>query len=81
MWPRVEVVLTDVSEESIASILKVENKKKSASEPAWAGAPAEASSSSYIYIYKFSNITTYLVIHPNAACNLRQEYNFIEDFI
>jgi hypothetical protein len=31
-------VLTDVSEERIASIFRVEDKKKSASKPAWAGA-------------------------------------------
>jgi hypothetical protein len=31
-------VLTDISEERIASIFRVENKKKSASEPARAGA-------------------------------------------
>jgi hypothetical protein len=29
MWRRVEIVLTDVSEEGIASIFRVENKKKS----------------------------------------------------
>jgi hypothetical protein len=34
MWCRVEIVLTDVSEERIASIFGVEDKKKSASEPA-----------------------------------------------
>jgi hypothetical protein len=34
MWCRVENVLTDVSEERIASIFRVEDKKKSASEPA-----------------------------------------------
>jgi hypothetical protein len=34
MWRRVEIVLTDVSEERIASIFWVEDKKKSASEPA-----------------------------------------------
>jgi hypothetical protein len=35
MWRRVDIVLTDVSEERIASIFKVEEKKnKSASEPA-----------------------------------------------
>jgi hypothetical protein len=38
MWCRVEIVLTDVSEERIASIFRVEDKKNSASEPAWAGA-------------------------------------------
>jgi hypothetical protein len=30
MWRRVEIVLTDVSEEHIASIFRVEGKKKSA---------------------------------------------------
>jgi hypothetical protein len=34
MWRHVEIVLTDVSEDRIASIFKVEDKKKSASEPA-----------------------------------------------
>jgi hypothetical protein len=34
MWRRVEIVLTDVLEERIASIFRVENKKKSAGEPA-----------------------------------------------
>jgi hypothetical protein len=34
MWRRVENVLTDVSEDRIASIFRVEDKKKSASEPA-----------------------------------------------
>jgi hypothetical protein len=34
MWHRVEIVLTDVSEEHIASIFRVEDKKKSTSEPA-----------------------------------------------
>jgi hypothetical protein len=35
MWRRVNIVLTDVSEECIASIFRVEEKKKkSASEPA-----------------------------------------------
>jgi hypothetical protein len=34
MWRRVEFVLTDVSEERIASIFRAEDKKKSASEPA-----------------------------------------------
>jgi hypothetical protein len=38
MWRRVEIVLTDVSEERIASIFRVENKKKSASDPGIAGA-------------------------------------------
>jgi hypothetical protein len=39
MWRRVDIVLTDVSHESIASIFKVEEKRKSTSEvPAWAGA-------------------------------------------
>jgi hypothetical protein len=38
MWRRVEIVLTDVSKERIASIFMVEDKKKSASEPARAGA-------------------------------------------
>jgi hypothetical protein len=33
MWRRVKIVLTDVSEERIASIFRVEDKK-SASEPA-----------------------------------------------
>jgi hypothetical protein len=37
MWRRVDIVLTDVSEEGIASIFRVEDKK-SAREPAWAGA-------------------------------------------
>jgi hypothetical protein len=35
MWRHVEIVLTNVSEERIASIFRVEDKKKSASEPAW----------------------------------------------
>jgi hypothetical protein len=34
MWCHVEIVLTDVSEERIASIFRVEYKKKSMSEPA-----------------------------------------------
>jgi hypothetical protein len=34
MWRRVEIVLTDVSEERVASIFRVEDKKKSASESA-----------------------------------------------
>jgi hypothetical protein len=34
MWRHVEIVLTDVSEERIASIFRVEYKKKSMSEPA-----------------------------------------------
>jgi hypothetical protein len=36
MWRRVDIVLTDVSEEHIASIFRVEEKKKKkfASEPA-----------------------------------------------
>jgi hypothetical protein len=34
MWRCVEILLTDVSEERIASIFMVEDKKKSASEPA-----------------------------------------------
>jgi hypothetical protein len=34
MWRLVEIVLTDVSEERIASIFRVEDKMKSASEPA-----------------------------------------------
>jgi hypothetical protein len=34
MWRRVEIVLTDVSEERIASIFRVEDKKKSATEQA-----------------------------------------------
>jgi hypothetical protein len=34
MWRRVDIVLPDVSEERIASIFRVEGKKKSASEPA-----------------------------------------------
>jgi hypothetical protein len=38
MWRRVDIVLADVSEERIASIFRVEEKKKSASERAWAGA-------------------------------------------
>jgi hypothetical protein len=40
MWGRIEIVLTDVSEERIGSIFRVEDKKKSASEPARAGALA-----------------------------------------
>jgi hypothetical protein len=32
MWHRVDIVLTDVSEERIASIFRVDDKKKSASE-------------------------------------------------
>jgi hypothetical protein len=31
MWRRVEIVLTDISEERIASIFRVEDKKKSES--------------------------------------------------
>jgi hypothetical protein len=42
MWRRVEIVLTDVSEERIASIFRVGDKKKSASEPARTGAGAPA---------------------------------------
>jgi hypothetical protein len=48
MWRRVDIVLTDVSEERIASIFRVEVKEKFASEePASAGsdtlsAPAHA---------------------------------------
>jgi hypothetical protein len=34
MWNLGEIVLIDVSEERIAYILRVEDKKKSASEPA-----------------------------------------------
>jgi hypothetical protein len=36
MWRRVDIMLTDISEERIASIFRVEEKKKnkSASEPA-----------------------------------------------
>jgi hypothetical protein len=37
MWRRVDLVLTDVSEERIASIFRIEDKKKSSSEPALAG--------------------------------------------
>jgi hypothetical protein len=37
MLRRVDTVLTDVSEERIASIFRVEEKKKSTSEPACAG--------------------------------------------
>jgi hypothetical protein len=33
MWCHVDIVLTYVSEEHIASIFRVEDKKKSASEP------------------------------------------------
>jgi hypothetical protein len=33
MWPCVDIVLTDVSEELIASIFRIEDKKKFASEP------------------------------------------------
>jgi hypothetical protein len=32
MWRHVDIVLTDVSEERIASIFRVEEKRKSASE-------------------------------------------------
>jgi hypothetical protein len=32
MWRRVDIVLTDVSEERIASIFKVEEERKSANE-------------------------------------------------
>jgi hypothetical protein len=35
MWPRVDLVWTDVSEERIASIFRVE--KSASKEPAWAG--------------------------------------------
>jgi hypothetical protein len=39
MWRSVDIMLTDVSEEHIASIFRVEGKKKFASEePAWADA-------------------------------------------
>jgi hypothetical protein len=34
MWRRVEIVLTDVSEERITSIFRIEDKKKSTSKPA-----------------------------------------------
>jgi hypothetical protein len=34
MWLRVDIVLTDVSKERIASIFRVEDKKESASETA-----------------------------------------------
>jgi hypothetical protein len=34
MWRSVDIVLTDVSKERIAYIFRVEDKKKSASEPA-----------------------------------------------
>jgi hypothetical protein len=57
MWRRVDIVLTDDSEERIASIFRVEEKGKPASEePAWAGAdsallstdfPSSPSSCSY----------------------------------
>jgi hypothetical protein len=33
MWRLVDIVLNDVSEEHIASIFRVEDRKKSASEP------------------------------------------------
>jgi hypothetical protein len=36
MWCCVDIVLTEVSKERIASIFREEDKKKSASEPAWA---------------------------------------------
>jgi hypothetical protein len=35
MWPRVDLVWTDVSEERIASIFRVQ--KSASEEPAWAG--------------------------------------------
>jgi hypothetical protein len=39
MWRRVDIVLTDVSEERITSNFRVEEERKSANkEPAWAGA-------------------------------------------
>jgi hypothetical protein len=38
IWRRVDIVLTDVLEERIASIFRVEEEEKSASEPAWGGA-------------------------------------------
>jgi hypothetical protein len=40
MWRSVEIVLTDVSEERIASIFRVEDKKKPSSEPTRSGAAA-----------------------------------------
>jgi hypothetical protein len=48
MWRRVDILLTDVLEERIASIFRVEYKKKSASEPAWTG----ATDKSYILLWK-----------------------------
>jgi hypothetical protein len=34
MWGRVDIVLTDVSEEGIASIFRVEKRKSASEEPA-----------------------------------------------
>jgi hypothetical protein len=47
MWRHVKIVLTDVSEESIASIFRVEDKKKFASEPARAGGKPATNRLSY----------------------------------
>jgi hypothetical protein len=43
-------VLTDVSEELIASFFRVEDKKKYVSEPAWAGATDRRSSETSVNI-------------------------------
>jgi hypothetical protein len=69
MWRRVDIVLTDISEERIASILREEEKiRTSASEePAWAPHPRRLLSSP-IRLFDFTTRkTTICIITPRGT--------------
>jgi hypothetical protein len=50
MWLRVDIVLTDVSEERIASIFKVKEKRKSASEEPACGGGCSLQAPEFLYL-------------------------------
>jgi hypothetical protein len=72
MWRRGDFVWTDVSEESMASIFKVE--KSTSEEPAWVGGCSHnvniVYSNIYTHTYKFKLVRHYL------ACDVQVQYIF-----
>jgi hypothetical protein len=56
MWRRVDLVWTDVSEERIASIFRVE--KSAIEEPAWAGGCR-------LHSHRRENLKSYIIINDN----------------
>jgi hypothetical protein len=67
MWLRVDLVWTDVSEERIASIFRVE--KSAGEEPAWAGGCRHIPQDGILHSHRRENLKSYNVyILGNTDC-------------